>query len=153
MRQAQRRTWDAAIDTVQWNIFSMVVGRDDVSNEEDRILTAIFRRCEELKAKNCLPIVPTNAEIAVKYGISPRTVRNWQREGCPFAEGQSHVLNWLSRRRYAPAETLEKFDKQLRKRKRKASWVGFNALLNDVRQLKGRYLEAGLTPPDFNIIK
>ena len=99
MKRPQPQSWDAAIDTVQQDIFAMVVGREDVGDEENRILTALFRRCEELRAKNWLPIIPTNAELATKYGISPRTVRNWRKAGCPFADGQWSVLDWLARRR------------------------------------------------------
>ena len=43
-------------------------------------------------------------------------VTNWRRDGCPFAGGQTRVLGWIARRRYAPAGTKAKFTKQLRKR-------------------------------------
>jgi hypothetical protein len=43
-------------------------------NDEDDVLTEVFKQCEELRAKTYLEIVPTNQELAKKYAISPRTV-------------------------------------------------------------------------------
>lgn len=105
----------------------MVLGREDVSDDEDRILTAVFRRCEELRApKVCQP---TNAELAAKYGISLRTVANWRREGCPFDKGQWGVLDWLAGRRYAPAGARAKFAGQLKRRRPKFGCAELNAML------------------------
>src|SRR5437016_1865576 len=101
MQRINTRSWDAAIDAVEQDILA-TASRADVSNEGDRILTAVFRRCEKLRAKNCLPYVPTNRQLARKYGVSLRTVTNWRREGCPFEGGQWRVLDWMHERRYLP---------------------------------------------------
>jgi hypothetical protein len=144
MRRINPRSWDSALDAVQREIFGAAGGA--ISEDGDRILTAVFMRCEALKAKTFLAFVPTNAELAAKYAISERTVRNWRGEGCPFEEGQWRVLDWLAQRRYAPARAKARFEKQLEERKRKASWADF---LAPVRQLKARYQEAGLKPPEW----
>ena len=61
---------------------------DEVTDEEDRILTAVFMECEELRAKKYLNVVKTIRELAKKYSINRRTVTNWRKEGCPFEDGQ-----------------------------------------------------------------
>ena len=88
-----------------------------MSDEQDRILTMAFARCEKLTARKHLDWVPTNRELANKYGVSPRTVTDSRREGCPFAEGQPQLLRWIARRRYAPAGAEAKFGKRLCDRK------------------------------------
>jgi hypothetical protein len=70
--------------------------------------------CEEVTARNYLIYIARNRELAGKYRISERTVRNWRREGCPFAEGQRHVLKWVAKRRYAPTGMKAKFERQIR---------------------------------------
>ena len=96
---------------------------NDVNDEQDFVLTQVFMECEELRAKNYLQVVTTNRELAKKYAISPRTVTNWRKEGCPFEEGQWAVLDWLAQRRYAPTGANAKFAKQLNKRKEKGEWA------------------------------
>ena len=78
----------------------------------------------------------TNRELVAKYRISPRTVTNWRREGCPFAEGQSRLLGWIARRRYAPAGTRDKFAKRLPALRVKASLADLRAWMQDARELK-----------------
>lgn len=134
-----RQTWDAAIRAVQQNMLELA-REVPLSDEQDRILTAAFLRCEELTAKKCLTLAATNAELAEKYSVSPRTVRNWRREGCPFARGQWRVMDWLARRRYAPAGTEAKFAKQLKEQRRKASWTDLNAIIYHARELKALHL-------------
>jgi len=56
----------------------------------------VYSLCGELEARRYLIYMATNRELMAKYGISERTVRNWRREGCPFAEGQRAVLEWPS---------------------------------------------------------
>ena len=72
---------------------------NDVNDEEDHVLTEVFKQCEELRAKKYLEVVKTNRELAKKYGISPRTVTNWRKAGCPFEDGQWAVLDWIAGRR------------------------------------------------------
>jgi len=67
------RSWDAALDVVQQSLIGMAVA-NDVNDEQDFVLTQVFKRCEELRAKTYLNIVPTNQELAKKCAISPRTV-------------------------------------------------------------------------------
>jgi hypothetical protein len=64
------RSWNAAIRAVQQNIFAMGAS-PGVSDEEDRVLAAVFFCCEELTAKKYLAFGPTNRELAKKYAISP----------------------------------------------------------------------------------
>jgi len=85
--EVDSRSWDAAIDVVQQSLLGMAAG-DDVTDQEDRILTAVFRECEELRAQKYLESVLTNRGIAKKYAICPRTVTNWRKAGCPFEDGQ-----------------------------------------------------------------
>jgi hypothetical protein len=106
------RSWDAALDVVQQSLLGMAVA-NDVNNEQDFVLTQVFKRCEELRANAYLEIVPTNQELAKKYAVSRRTITNWRKEGCPFEDGQWAVLDWLADRRYAPAGAKAKFEKQL----------------------------------------
>ena len=99
------RSRDAALDVVQQSLLGIAVA-NNVNDEEDRVLSEVFMECEELRAKKYLEVVKTNDEIAKKYPISPRTVTNWRKEGCPFGEGQWAVLDWLAQRRYALADGL-----------------------------------------------
>ena len=110
------RSWDAAIRAVQRDMLELAAAVP-LTDEQDRILTTAFLRCGELTARKHLAWFSTNRELAAKYRISPRTVTNWRREGCPFWGGQARVLGWVARRRYAPAGAKAKFAKQLRKRK------------------------------------
>ncbi|MGZ4985462.1 MAG: hypothetical protein ACXV8A_05180 [Chthoniobacterales bacterium] len=126
---------------------------DGVTDEEDRILTAVLLECEELRARKYLEVVPTNRELAKKYGVARRTITNWRKEDCPFADGQRAVLDWMAARRYAPAGANAKFGKQLTERKEKAVWAGLNgeweAAVTHARQLKGAYQANGLRPPNW----
>ena len=94
-------SWDAALDVVQQSLLGMAVA-NDVNDEQDFVLTEVFKQCEELQAKKYLEAVITNHELAKKYAISPCSVTNWRKEGCPFEEGQWAVLDWLAERRERP---------------------------------------------------
>jgi hypothetical protein len=146
------RSWDAALDVVQQSLLGMAAG-DDVTDEEDRVLTAVFMECEDLRAKNYLKIATTNRELAKKYGVGRRTITNWRKEGCPFENGQWQVLDWLAGRRYAPAGAKERFAKQLSDRRDEAVATAMMAELNfhvlKARQLKAAYQAQGLKPPDW----
>jgi hypothetical protein len=106
------RSWNAAIQAVQQNIFAMGAS-PGMSDEKDRVLTEVFNQCEELRAKKYLKAVATNQDLAKKYAISPRTVTNWRKKGCPFDKGQWQVLNWMFGRRYLPQPARQKFTQQL----------------------------------------
>jgi hypothetical protein len=93
---------------------------NDVNDEEDRVLTEVFRECEELRAEKYLGFVPTNRDLAKKYAISPRTVTNWRKEGCPFDKGQWQVLDWMFERPYLTRKAKEKFSCQFQRRFRRA---------------------------------
>ena len=118
--QVDARSSDAALDVVQQSLLGMAVA-NDVNDVEDFVLTEVFKECERLRAKEYLEVVRTNHELAKKYAISPRTVTNWRKEGCPFENGQWAVLDWLAERRYAPVGAKAKFEKQLNERKEKAT--------------------------------
>jgi hypothetical protein len=117
--QIDARSWDAALDVVQQSLLGMAVA-NDVNDEEDRVLTEVFRECEELRAKKYLEVVKTNRDLAKKYAISPRTVTNWRKKGCPFDKGQWQVLDWMFLRPYLPRQAKEKFSYQFRRRFRSA---------------------------------
>jgi len=146
------RSWDAAIDVVQQSLLRIAAGKD-VTDDQDRTLTAVFMECEELRAKKYLEVVRTNDDLAKKYAAAPRTITNWRKEGCPFEDGQWAVLDWLAERRYAPAGAKMKFAKQLSKRQDKALSSAMMAELNfhvlKARQLKAAYQDKGLRPPDW----
>jgi len=150
--QVDARSWDAAIDVVQQSLLGMAVA-NDVNDEEDRVLTEVFKQCEELRSKKHLEVVATNRELAKKYAISPRTVTNWRKEGCPFEEGQWAVLDWLAERRYAPAGANAKFAKQLSERKENGKWAEVMGNLHqgvaEARRLKAAYQTHGLKPPEW----
>ena len=125
---------------------------NDVNDEQDFVLTQVLKQCEELRAKKYLETATTNRELAKKYAISPRTVTNWRKEGCPFKDGQWAVLDWMAERRYAPAGAKAKFGKQLSERKEKAHWAGIMGKLHEsvleMRRIKAAYQDNGLTAPD-----
>jgi hypothetical protein len=150
--QVDGRSWDAALDVVQQSLLGMAVA-NDVSDYEDHVLTEVFKECEELRAKNYLKVVKTNRELAKKYAISPRTVTNWRKQGCPFEDGQWAVLDWIAQRRYAPAGANANFGKQLRERKEKAICDEITGELTEAvaqaKQLKGAYQSQGLKPPEW----
>ena len=127
---------------------------DDVNVDENRVLSAVFMECEELRAnKYLLKRVQTNRGIGKKYAISPRTVTNWRKAGCPFEDGQWAAIDWLADRPYAPAGAKAKFGKQLGDRKEKAASAEITAPLNEAvaeaRRLKAAYQSQGLKPPDW----
>lgn len=82
--------------------------------------------------------LPTNAMLAEKYGVSVRTVTNWRREGCPFEEGQHHVLNWAMEQRLLPRSFKVRFARQLQKRREKERermhWDGLTASVQQLHQ-------------------
>src|SRR5207248_11511076 len=124
-----RLTW------FQQSLLGMSVA-NDVNDEEDHVLTEVFKQCEELRAKKYLEVVRTNRELAKKYAISPRTVTNWRKEGCPFEDGQWAVLDWMAGRRYAPADEKAKLEKQLDSAKWPQISARRRALMSEARQLK-----------------
>jgi hypothetical protein len=151
--QVDARSWDAALDVVQQSLLEMAVAKRLSELADDPVLAEAFWQCEELRAKEYLEVVRTNHELAKKYAISPRTVTNWRKEGCPFEDGQWAVLDWLAERRYAPAGANAKFGKQLGERKDKAEWARSSAevraLMIKARQLKAAHQFYGLKPPDW----
>jgi hypothetical protein len=152
-KQVDSQSWDAAVGVVQQSIVEIAVAKKLNAIGDDPVLSEVFWQCEELRAKEYLEVVRTNHELAKKYAISPRTVTNWRKEGCPFEGGQWAVLGWLAERRYAPAGARAKFGKQLSERKKKARWNGvmgeFYKAVAEARQLKARYQFYGLKPPDW----
>jgi hypothetical protein len=152
-KQVDSQSWDAALDVVQQSLLEMAVAKRLNELADDPVLAEAFRQCERLRAKEYLKVVKTNHELAKKYVISPRTVTNWRKEGCPFEDGQWAVLDWLAGRRYAPAGANAKFGKQLSERRENAVWAGRNAELHvhvlRARRLKAAYQDNGMKPPDW----
>jgi hypothetical protein len=110
--------WNAALDVVWQGLTKMpqhTLTPDQVALREgvfDFLRARLFDE-DSLKPKL------TNAELAEKYAVSPRTVTNWRKEDCPFAEGQPHVLNWATEQRLLPRRFKVKFARQLQKRREK----------------------------------
>ncbi len=143
------RGWDAAIRAVQKAMLELAASVP-LSDEQDRILTAAFLRCEDLTARRYRARFATNAELAVKYGISARTVTNWRREGCPFERGQWRVLGWIARRRYAPERTRAKFGERLRHRQNRAILKGRLAPMRaEILNLKALHRANGVPMDDW----
>ena len=152
-KHVDSQSWDAALYGVQQRLIEMAVAKKLNQLSDDPVLAEAYWQCEGLRAKDYLGLVRTNHELAKKYAISPRTVTNWRKEGCPFEDGQWAVLDWLAERRYAPAGAKAKFRKQLGERKHKAEWARsgaeVNALMIKARQIKADYQDNGLKPPDW----
>jgi hypothetical protein len=152
-KQVDSQSWDAAIDVVQQTIIEIAVAKKLNELGDEPVLREVFWQCEELRPKKYLELVRTNRELAKKYAISPRTVTNWRKEGCPFEDGQWAVLDWLAEQRYAPAGAKAKFGKQLSERRENAVWAGMNAELHThvirARRLKAAYQDTGLKPPGW----
>jgi hypothetical protein len=152
-KQVDSRSWDAALNVVQKLLVEMAVANKQNSLEDDPVIAEAFRQCEELRANKYLEIVRTNRDLANKYAISPRTVTNWRKEGCPFEDGQWAVLDWLAALRHAPAGANAKFGKQLSERKENAVWAGINEELHThvtrARRLKAAYQAHGFKPPGW----
>jgi hypothetical protein len=134
--QINRRSWDAAIRTVQQNLLELSA-HVPVSDEQAKIFGAVYLLCGQLTAKKCLPDAATNRQLARKYGISPRTVTNWRKKGCPFDTGQWRVLDWMFHRRYLPRAAKEKFSSQFHRRLRRVC-----------SDLRASFLLLGLPIPD-----
>lgn len=143
------RSWDAAIRAVQ-NELRGLAAESPLSDEQIRILDAAVQRCEETTARKYLAWVSTNRELAAKYGISPRTVTNWRRAGCPFGGSQRRVFDWMTRRRYVPAGTRARFGDELRKRRTTAFFTdSLQAIRAIVLNCKAQHRAAGVPVPDW----
>jgi hypothetical protein len=92
-----------------------------VSDEQDKILGAVYLLCDRLRARKSLHVAATNCQLGKKYAISPRTVTNWRKKGCPFAKGQWQVLDWMFDRPWLPRRAKEKFAWQFSRRLRRAA--------------------------------
>lgn len=92
-RMSSRRlhppTWKHAIENVLLTILRVAASEPPITDEQDRILLDVYLRCDDLRTRRHRHTDKTNAELAEKYAISPRTVRNWRKAGCPFAKGQA----------------------------------------------------------------
>ncbi len=149
VRPFHRHSWIAAFHEVQTRII-FEAENINCSRSQKLVLGKIHDFCARQLQKGQSPPTFTNKELAGKYSVSLRTVTNWRREGCPFDAGQVKVLDWLSQRRYAPAGTREKFDRQLAKRDT-FPFVSrqFWQVYDQARQLKRDYLNDGLEPPGW----
>ena len=120
-KQVDPQSWDAALNVVQKSLVEMAVANKLNSLEDDPLIAETFRQCDQLRANKYLEVVRTNRDLAEKYAISPRTVTNWRKEGCPFEDGQWAVLDWMFGRRYLPHPAKQKFASQLGRRLRRAA--------------------------------
>jgi hypothetical protein len=140
-RLSYLRGWDAALETV-WAALAEVP-RDELTPDQQALRDGIFDYVSRLSPdEESLKVKPTNAELAEKYAVSPRTVTNWRGQACPFEDGQRAVLDWVSEQRIIPAGVKAKFARQLERRLGNQELDDLAALraqgkqlLNEVRQL------------------
>ena len=90
-----------------------------MTREQESILGAVYALCDQLKGRQAIIARITNRELAKKYGVSLRTVVNWRKRGCPFANGQWRVLDWMFARRYLPVAAKRKFVRQFNRRRKR----------------------------------
>lgn len=147
-RRLHPPTWAEAIETVLHTLLCVAGRIPAITDEEDRILAEVYLRCDDLRTLRHRHAEKTNRELAAKYRISPRTVTNWRREGCPFGSGQARVLGWIARRRYAPAGTEAKFAKQLRKRRNPLRNI-LAAMRAEILSLRAQHRAHGLPMDDW----
>jgi len=119
-KRVDSQSWDAALDLVQQRLLEMAAAKRLNELADEPVLAEVFWQCQELRGKEYLEVVRTNHELAKKYAISPRTVTNWRKEGCPFDKGQWQVLDWMFERPYLPHRAKEKFSYQFQRRFRSA---------------------------------
>ena len=110
MSRTFRRGYNAALRAVRrslggWNI------EGGMSAEQTATLGAVVWTCRRMR----LPArtKPRLDTLAREYAVSLRTIKNWKREGCPFAKGRRAVLGWMLQRRTLPAGPKQKFTKEL----------------------------------------
>jgi hypothetical protein len=119
-KEVDSQSWDAALNVVLKILVEIAVASKLNKLSDDPVLAEAFRQCDELRANKYLEIVRTNRELAKKYAVSPRTVTNWRKKGCPFDKGQWQVLDWMFLRPYLPRRAKEKFSYQFQRRFRSA---------------------------------
>jgi len=94
--------------------------RRDVSDQEDRVLTAVFLRCEELRARKYLAFEPTNRQLAKKIRSQPPHRNQLAKKRMPVRQGAMGVLDWMFMRPYLPRGAKEKFSCHFDRRFRRA---------------------------------
>lgn len=108
--------WNNAIDSV-WQALTRDELVSTVTPDQERLRISLLELLRKLFAdEDSLKFKPTNDELAEKYAVSPRTITNWRKAGCPFEDGQWGVLDWMAERRYVPASARAKFSRQLGQR-------------------------------------
>jgi len=111
--------WNAALDVVQRGLADMP--DDSLTPDQQELREGVFDFLNaRLFPEDLLTLKPTNAELAVNYACSLRTISNWRREGCPLEDGQWRVLDWLSDRHCVPKSTAAKFAKHFARRNGKS---------------------------------
>lgn len=146
--RVHRRTWHAALEAVRAGL-SLFADSSTLTPEQFELLEALAAFCGNLRPSDCFPSQPTNQELARKYQVSLRTITNWRRAGCPFERGQAAVLRWLGRRRYAPAGTEARFQRQLTSHRIRACLDEVKVGFAEIRRLKRLYRLDGIAPPDW----
>jgi hypothetical protein len=93
---------------------------DSLTPDQVHLRCSLYDFLNKLRPdEDSLKLKPTNRQLADKYTVSPRTVTNWRKEGCPFEDGQPHVLNWATKQRLLPRRFKVKFAQHLQKRRKK----------------------------------
>jgi hypothetical protein len=80
--QVDARSWDAALDVVQQSLFGMAVA-NDVTDEQDFVLTEVFKQCEELRSKKYLEVLPQITNLR----------RNTQSTPAPSPTGETRAAH------------------------------------------------------------
>jgi hypothetical protein len=124
------------------------ITRHPLSPDQERLAHALSRAVNEMAPDEGLLVEqPTNADLAAKYAISPRTVTNWRRNGCPFDDGQWRVLDWGAEQRLLPGPFKARFARQLQKRWEKEAWretrEALSAGVSELEEMVTRARNAG----------
>jgi hypothetical protein len=127
--------WNSALEMMRDNLRDLA---DSATLNDDQRwgLTMAADLCD-CRVNQEAAVWRSNAELARKYGCSPRTICNWRRRKAPIHRGQWRVLDWCARQRCLPAGTEAKFARQLSKRRAPPSLLQQARLLAELqRQLK-----------------
>jgi hypothetical protein len=110
-------------------------------NGKDRLLNVVLHLADEIAFDREIVRHVSNQALAEKYAVSPRTVTNWRKAGCPFDDGQWRVLDWMADQRSVPARARQKFARQLERRRETQVSNEWQALLRHeiemAKQLRG----------------
>ena len=118
VRRADRKSyqiWNQAVAAVR-DACADMPNHLPLTPGDHRLLAVVLNLCGQLTYDEELSRWRSNAELARKYGCSPRTICNWRAAGAPLGS-QWKMLDWLAHRHCIPQGTARKFKVQLDTRK------------------------------------